>query len=68
MFLKPANTDTENVIKKIQKCPLKKLCAAETGKLKKKHFWKFSRIARSDGKGGGGFNKSSNTKTLRIHT
>ena len=32
MFLKPANSNTENGIKKIQKCPLKKSYTAETGK------------------------------------
>ena len=35
MYLKPVNPDTENDIKKIKKCPLKKSCTAETGKLKK---------------------------------
>ena len=36
MFLKPANSDTENGIKKNQKCPLSR--RAENGKLEKTLF------------------------------
>ena len=38
MFLKPANSDTENGFKKKSKCPLKKSCAAETEKLENTLF------------------------------
>ena len=45
MFLKPANSDTENDIKKNKKCPLKKSCTAKTGEKKwKRHFLKCTRI------------------------
>ena len=45
MFLKLANSDTENGIKENKKCPLKKKsCTAETRKLKKRHFMKCSKI------------------------
>ena len=38
MFLKPANSDTENGAKKIKKVPRKKSCTAETDKLEKTLF------------------------------
>ena len=44
MFLKPANSVTENDIKKkFKKSPEKISCAAETRKLKR-NFFKFTRI------------------------
>ena len=38
MFLKPANSDTEHGIKKIQKCPLKKIMYSGNWKTGKDTF------------------------------